>query len=666
MEVRLGAAFSSLPYLASILFAQGILVAYAGGGRHFVWLLFASGLALGAGILATVRLLQDRSGREHRGHLLIPALVALWLMLVQGRSVAPEIGLAPTLAWVMALAFVPVARLLQVRDRVPALFLVLLLAPALHALAYALPMLADRDAHPFDAVDPNVVADRLLLAGIGMLAGADWACRTGRLSSDVARAVPAIRVLVMVGVALLVQEALGSRFVVLVSVPLVLAYLALSGRLGARIWIPLAMAAAYLTAWFLPGIAGSGAEVLDALDAGRVARSGQTRGGLWSAALEFLGQAPLTGTGLGSFAVLYPPHRPPEDPTVGDLAHNDWLQLTHEAGLPFLVFLLAVLGFLLRCGWLLLLRRFRREEDDAPRADPFPAAAFAVCALLPAHALINFPLYDPVLLNLLACAVVVLGASLHPEHGVPGTPPVEATHPDYALRRSATIAAVTGVVVVAFWVRCAAYGAALVTLAERSPLPGVPSLALNGEQRLRWADRFSGNGLAFGMPAYVQAATLAQLLREGVLEPDEELLASTGLRFSGAIERSPWVIEHYVQYSKFLRERGAPLAKRIAPLEEALRRDPFAPRPWLALAYNYSIAEEWDRHAHRVGAEWLPRCVYGARTDWRPTVDLLNLLPMEVKAEHAEETGRCAAWLLRMAAPLPALPASVTIPERPR
>ncbi|MCU0225033.1 MAG: O-antigen ligase family protein [Acidobacteria bacterium] len=104
-------------------------------------------------------------------------------------------------------------------------------------------------------------------------------------------------------------------------------------------------------------------------------RAGNWRGG----ALVALRQ-PVAGSGLGSFASLYPAVRRPQD--VETLyAHDSWLQLAGEGGLPALVLLAAA-------AWLLV----RRARAGLP---PDQRWALAGTAAFAAHNLVDFTAYLP-------------------------------------------------------------------------------------------------------------------------------------------------------------------------------------------------------------------------------------------------------------------------------
>lgn len=123
---------------------------------------------------------------------------------------------------------------------------------------------------------------------------------------------------------------------------------------------------------------------------------------MWDAALEIHDDAPLVGTGLGTFSVNYPRYRPlVESGTVGDMAHNDYVQMLAEGG-PLLAaflmaFVLCVLGSALWC--LGLIRRAGGSESR--RAMVRDMGLFAALLALMVQATVNFIFYV-LILSLLA------------------------------------------------------------------------------------------------------------------------------------------------------------------------------------------------------------------------------------------------------------------------
>lgn len=115
-------------------------------------------------------------------------------------------------------------------------------------------------------------------------------------------------------------------------------------------------------------------------------------------AAELIPAAPLTGSGFGSFAWVYPKAQGeyflthPES-RLGtttkrtDLAHNDYLQILVETGIVGLALVLAAAGFLLRRVW----RVRARLGDPREQALWWALTLPALCVM--AHATVDFPFH---------------------------------------------------------------------------------------------------------------------------------------------------------------------------------------------------------------------------------------------------------------------------------
>ena len=74
---------------------------------------------------------------------------------------------------------------------------------------------------------------------------------------------------------------------------------------------------------------------------------------VWQSTLKLIKSFPLTGTGLGTYELAYPPYKPQKlGAIIMDHAHNDYLEFLSEAGLigfiPWLAFFLLFLAFSVR------------------------------------------------------------------------------------------------------------------------------------------------------------------------------------------------------------------------------------------------------------------------------------------------------------------------------
>lgn len=126
---------------------------------------------------------------------------------------------------------------------------------------------------------------------------------------------------------------------------------------------------------------------------------------LWQSAINMLLAHPVIGTGWGTFINYYPAYRLPQEyTTAGMFAHNDYLQLALEGGMPALVLQLAILA-----GVLIQLKRILQHKVGDAAFESL-ALHLAVLALF-AHALVNFIFYQAVM-NIIAGLYLARAAQL--------------------------------------------------------------------------------------------------------------------------------------------------------------------------------------------------------------------------------------------------------------
>ncbi|TAM44449.1 MAG: hypothetical protein EPN55_10885 [Gammaproteobacteria bacterium] len=118
------------------------------------------------------------------------------------------------------------------------------------------------------------------------------------------------------------------------------------------------------------------------------AGAGGERWLIWRQSWELLWQSPWWGAGIGLYPLVWAPYRHPDDGSAGYFAHNDYLQLWIEAGLPGLLLFLAVL---VSVAWLIV--RLLRHKAIPLESRVEATGLFAGVAAIAAHALIEFPFY---------------------------------------------------------------------------------------------------------------------------------------------------------------------------------------------------------------------------------------------------------------------------------
>ncbi len=116
----------------------------------------------------------------------------------------------------------------------------------------------------------------------------------------------------------------------------------------------------------------------------------EDRSFVWQSTLKLIKSFPLTGTGLGTYGLAYPPYKPQKlGAIIMDHAHNDYLEFLSEAGLiGFIPWLAFFLLFLVYCVHALLKRR-------NPYSIILGASGLAAIVALLVHSLADFNLQIP-------------------------------------------------------------------------------------------------------------------------------------------------------------------------------------------------------------------------------------------------------------------------------
>lgn len=122
---------------------------------------------------------------------------------------------------------------------------------------------------------------------------------------------------------------------------------------------------------------------------------------IWRGSWEMVKDNPWFGIGLGNYYLAWPQYRDPADTTLGFFAHNDYLQIWIEAGLPGLLLLLAVLA-----SALYLMYRVLRDDRAAPAPRIEIVGLISGLLAVAAHSFLDFNLY---ILAISLTAGLVLG-----------------------------------------------------------------------------------------------------------------------------------------------------------------------------------------------------------------------------------------------------------------
>ncbi len=111
------------------------------------------------------------------------------------------------------------------------------------------------------------------------------------------------------------------------------------------------------------------------------------RAEIYSQTLMAIEHRPILGTGLGTFASVYRSYRTEDIRPGVTKAHNDYLEMFLELGIPagalLILPIVLLAGFCLHGVWV------RRRNYE------YPALGFAVCVLVGAHSLVDFSMQIP-------------------------------------------------------------------------------------------------------------------------------------------------------------------------------------------------------------------------------------------------------------------------------
>ncbi len=289
------------------------------------------------------------------------------------------------------------------------------------------------------------------------------------------------------------------------------------------------------------------------------ASAGYDRFPIWEASLRLLADTPWWGAGAGTFWLLYPSYRLPADGSGGYYAHNDYLQLLIEAGVPGLLLTLAVLGVMV---W----RVYRRQRGpDSSATEVLEAAGLAAGILVVAlHSLFTFNFY-------ILPTLIVVGAFLgRLEHLAPSVPARRAVGEPARRRLHWALAAVAALSLASLLATAASH-AALGRALERASA-GEP---LAADAWLRWARRLEPSAdapLLARARLYLSAARADRALPAATRA---DLLRAALAALEGAVERNALRAEtHYLHGQVLALERPRqPLAAQQS-FARALALDP--------------------------------------------------------------------------------------------
>lgn len=166
---------------------------------------------------------------------------------------------------------------------------------------------------------------------------------------------------------------------------------------------------------------------------GRVAESGGLGGRIafYGDLIAMIAEVPWTGYGAGAYLDAYYLHTDPTYPNIWNYAHNSYLQLALELGIPAAVAVVMAVGLLCLSCWRGLARRRR---DHA-----YPALGLAATALVGVHGLFDDPLIVPAVAAVYSAILGIAFAqswSTAPPIASPRPRPIQPARPAFQPERS--------------------------------------------------------------------------------------------------------------------------------------------------------------------------------------------------------------------------------------
>jgi len=132
---------------------------------------------------------------------------------------------------------------------------------------------------------------------------------------------------------------------------------------------------------------------------------------VWGGAVEMIQDHPLLGTGPGTFATVFTQYQPPGFASRYFMAHNDYLHLASEAGLPIMVILVWMIIALYRRG-------FRKLKNPSRLVRGTTLGAMSGITAILFHSVVDFNLHIPANALLFTVLAAIVVAPL-PERGHP-------------------------------------------------------------------------------------------------------------------------------------------------------------------------------------------------------------------------------------------------------
>lgn len=348
---------------------------------------------------------------------------------------------------------------------------------------------------------------------------------------------------------------------------------------------------------------------------------------IWRGSWDMLMESPWFGTGLGTYSLLWPAHRNLSDNTAGVFAHNDYLQIWIEAGLPGLILFLLILGTVTR----ILIRMLKRGNHNnmlVVEAVGLYGGVFAVAV----HSLVDFNFF--ILPTLILSGVML--ARIQGLDLISNSGHVWEFHPAKWLSRFGyrTIIILISSFPILYFVT--------LTMAAHETRQAV-KLAAEGqlgaaEQSLLRATRLNPAGddaLMTQADLYRQAMAL---LPSSADDKRRELFVLANGLLDQALQRNPLRLETYLVRAHLYAENpalGGPDAesRSIGAFEQALKINP------RSFEARLDYAQHLIAHGDRASAKRILEAGLDYAHNMRPSLITYYLLTAKLRADAGDDRG---------------------------
>jgi O-antigen ligase len=200
-------------------------------------------------------------------------------------------------------------------------------------------------------------------------------------------------------VALILSLSRGGCAALVISICVMGILLSKTGRLARKVWLPLTFLSVVFVALAIIGTNPLTKRVLetrkqmeDLTNYGRIKT--------WEGTINIIKDHPLSGTGVGTFAAVFPRYKPPDKRNDVEYAHNDYLHMISETGIFVFPFIFWLIFNSLRTG----ITTFLHTKSRFKQGITLGTVAGIVAILI--HSFVDFNLHIPA--N--AILFIVLGA----------------------------------------------------------------------------------------------------------------------------------------------------------------------------------------------------------------------------------------------------------------